>query len=491
MQEFNVFEDMSGRSGGGIYVGVVGPVRTGKSTFVKRFMEELVVPYASASEKKAMIDELPQSAAGKTVMTTEPKFVPAEPAEIEWNEGSKAKVRLIDCVGFPIEGASGFEEDGKPRFVETPWSKEALPFERAAEIGTEKVIKDHSSIAVLVTTDGSIADFPRGAYEKAEERTVRELKKRKKPFAVVLNSANESKKETVELAAKLEKKYGVPVLPINVAKMGQEELLTLFGKLLLEFPVARIDVDLPEWVRSLPEDHALIADIESKLRASALKTLKMQDGFALESSLRKEGEYYVSDGVEADAAKGIVRVKIETSDELFLSVLSDRCGERIENKAELLNYATRLSEAKRNYDRIKEAMEEADEYGYGAVPPMKEEMKLSPPKLVKKGSGYAACFHASAPSYHVLKVDVTGDAAPVIGSQKQGEAFVKERTEELAENEQKVWETNIFGKTLRDVVAENMAQKQYAMSADVRKKMRRAVGRIVNEGKGGVICILL
>lgn len=491
MQEFNVFEDMSGRSGGGIYVGVVGPVRTGKSTFVKRFMEELVVPYTSSEEKKAMIDELPQSAIGKTVMTTQPKFVPSEPTEIEWNEGSKAKVRLVDCVGFPVEGASGFEEDGKPRLIETPWSKEPLPFERAAEIGTEKVIKDHSTIAVIVTTDGSVAELPRSAYEKAEERTVRELKKRKKPFAVVLNSANASKKETVDLAAKLEKKYGAPVMPINVAKMGQEDLRALFAKLLLEFPVLRIDVDLPEWVRSLPEEHALIADIESKLRASALKTLKMQDGFALESSLKKDDAYYVSDGVEADAAKGIVRVKIETTEQLFLSVLSDRCGEQIENKAELLTYAAQLSEAKRNYDKIKAAMEEADEYGYGAVPPMKEEMKLSPPKLVKKGSGYAACFHATAPSYHVLKVDVTGDAAPVIGSQKQGEAFVKERTEELSEDENKVWETNIFGKSLRDVVAEDMAQKPYAMPTEVRKKIRRAVGRIVNEGKGGVICILL
>ena len=491
MQEYNVYEDMSSRAGGGIYVGVVGPVRTGKSTFIKRFMERLVIPYAADGSKKIMVDELPQSGSGKTVMTTEPKFVPAEPAEIALKEGVTAKIRLVDCVGFAVEGASGFEEDGKPRLVKTPWSKDALEFTAAAELGTEKVIKDHSTIAVLVTTDGSVAEIPRKNYEKAEERTVKEIKKQKKPFVAVLNCKDPNSPAAAKLAATLEKKYGAPVIPINAEEMSEENIRAIFQKALLEFPVVRVNIDLPEWVRTLPEEHAVIAGIEEKLRAAAAKLTRMQDCFALENIFGEADGFSCADGVAMDLGKGVAEVRLEASAELYFKVLSEECGESIGNDSELLAYIKSLAEAKRNYDKIKAAMEEADECGYGAVPPSKEDMRLSEPKLVKKGSGYGVAFHAAAPSYHVIKVDVTGDAAPIVGTLKQGEDFAKERIAEYEEDENKVWDTNIFGRSLRDVVAEDMARKSYAMPAEVRKKMRRAVGRIVNEGKGGVICILL
>ena len=491
MQEYNVYEDMSSRAGGGIYVGVVGPVRTGKSTFIKRLMERLVIPYAAEGSKKIMVDELPQSGAGKTVMTTEPKFVPAEPAEIALKEGVTAKIRLVDCVGFAVEGANGFEEDGKPRLVKTPWSKNALEFTAAAELGTEKVIKDHSTVAVLVTTDGSVTEIPRKNYEKAEERTVKEIKKQKKPFVIVVNCKQADAPAAVKLAQSLEKKYGAPAIPLNAEEMNEDDIRALFRKALLEFPVVRVNVRLPEWVRTLPEEHAVVSGIEEKLRAAASRITRMQDCFALETLFQKEDDFSCPDGVSMDLGKGVAEVRLEAKAELYFRVISEECGESVSDDAELLDYVKSLAGAKRNYDKIKAAMEEADECGYGAVPPAKEDMRLSRPKLVKKGSGYGVAFHATAPSYHVLKVDVTGDAAPIIGSQKQGEEFVKDRLSEYEEDEKKVWDTNIFGRSLKDIVAEDMARKPYAMPAEVRKKMRRAVGRIVNEGKGGIICILL
>ena len=491
MREYNVYEDMASRAGGGIYVGVVGPVRTGKSTFIKRFMERLVIPNAAEGSKKVMTDELPQSAAGRTVMTTEPKFVPDEAAEIALKEGVTAKVRLVDCVGFAVAGANGFEEDGKPRLVKTPWSKDALPFEKAAELGTEKVIRDHSTIAILVTTDGSVTDLPREAYERAEERTVKEIKNQKKPFVIVLNCKDPGNENAVKIARAAEKKYGAPTIALNAEEMTEEDIRGVFRKALLEFPVTRIDINLPEWVRSLPEENEVISSLESKLKKAAAKTNKMQDCFSLENLFGKDDDFYNPDGVSMDLGKGVAEISLKAKEDLYFRVVSEECGEEIGNDYDLLAYVKSLAEAKKNYDKIKAAMEEADECGYGAVPPSKDEMRLSEPKLVKKGSGYGVAFHAVAPSYHVLKVDVTGEAAPIIGSKEQGEDFAKERLAEYESDESKVWETNIFGRTLKDIVAEDMARKPYAMPAEVRKKMRRAVGRIVNEGKGGVICILL
>lgn len=491
MREYNVYEDIASRSGGGVYVGVVGPVRTGKSTFIKRFMEKLVIPNAAEGSRRVMTDELPQPAAGKTVMTTEPKFVPDEAAEIVLKEGVTAKVRLVDCVGFAVEGANGFEEDGKPRLVKTPWSKEAVPFEKAAEIGTEKVIKDHSCLAVLVTTDGSVTDLPRVAYEKAEERTVKEIKRNKKPFVIVLNCKDPLGEEAQKTAKAAEKKYGAPVFALNAETMTEEDILGVFRRALLEFPVTRIDVALPDWVCTLPEEEDVIADLEARLKKAAAKANKMQDCFAFENLFSKDDDFYNPDGVSMDLGKGVATISLKAKESLYFRVLSRSCGAEITDDCALLSYVKDLAGAKKNYDRIKSALEEADECGYGAVPPLKDEMRLSEPKLVKRGAGYGASFHAVAPSYHVLKVEVTGEASPIVGDKKQGEDFVKDRIAEYEESEDKVWETNIFGRTLKDVVAEDMARKPYAMPAEVRKKMRRAVGKIVNEGRGGVICILL
>lgn len=488
MENYSIYQDVSNRTGGDIYIGVVGPVRTGKSTFIKKFMETLVIPNAKEHEREVMIDELPQSASGKTVMTTEPKFVPAKAAKITLTKGTEAYVRLVDCVGFAVEGASGFEEDGNPRLVKTPWQETPMPFSEAAALGTEKVIKEHSTIGILVTTDGSITDIPRSAYEQAEERAVRELKGMGKPFIILLNCVET--KKAAALQKTLESKYEAPVVAMNIEKMGEEEVLALLKKALFEFPVLRIDVKIPNWLQSLSCDNPTVASLLEKVKDGVGKVEKMRDCFALESLFDDEDDFMNPEEIYMDLGKGKAEITLGAKQGLFYRVLSKECGEEIEDDLTLMRYMVALSASKNTFEKVKEALDEAEETGYGIVRPSEEEYTLQKPCLVKKSAGYGVQFKANATSYHIVKIEVGGEVSPIIGTKQQGEDFVEETLRVYEEGQEKVWETNIFGKSLRSLVSDELAGKAEGMPIELRKKLRRAATRIVNDGKGNLICFV-
>lgn len=488
MENYSVYEDIANRTGGDIYVGVVGPVRTGKSTFIKRFMETLVIPSAEESARAVMTDELPQAAAGKTVMTTEPKFVPAQAAKISVSKGAEASVRLVDCVGYAVEGANGFEEDGAPRLVKTPWQEEPMPFEEAAALGTEKVIKEHSTIGVLVTTDGSIADIPREAYAAAEARTVKELQALNKPFVILLNCKNPAEK--TELKNALEKKYGVPVVALNVENMTESDILEILQKALFEFPVTRIDVRIPKWLQTLSEENVWVSDLLNCVREASGKIVKMRDCFALETLFSQDGNFLNPEEIRMDLGKGKAEISVQAKSELFYRVLSDTCGESLSDDLALMQYMQSVADVKREYDKIKDAFKAAEEHGYGIAYPNETEYVLEKPQLVKKSAGYGVQFRAHATSYHIVKVKVRGEINPIIGTKQQGESFVEQTIKTYEAGQDGVWETNIFGKTLRDLVGVELSAKSEAMPVELRKKMRRTMTKIVNEGKNRLFCFL-
>ncbi len=488
MEGYGVYEDIASRTGGDIYIGVVGPVRTGKSTFIKRFMEMLVLPYCEEGRRAEMTDELPQAAAGKTVMTTQPKFVPAQAAKISAVKGAEASVRLVDCVGYTVEGASGFEEEGKPRLVNTPWSEEALPFERAAELGTEKVVKDHSTVGVLVTTDGSVTEIPRENYVPAEERTVRELKALGKPFVILLNCKNPQKSSG--LCAALQEKYDAPVLAMNVEKMSKEDLSLVLQKTLLEFPVVSVDVSIPRWLNIMPEENSRIQALLSLLKEKACGLKKMKDCLTLENLFDEESDFINPTQVQMDLGAGTAEVVIEPKEGLFYRVLGEECGEEIVDEAQLFALLKDLSEKRRYFDKVKYALAQAEETGYGIVAPKTEDYALSKPKLVKKGQNYGVAFNAKAQGYHLIKVDWSGEVCPIIGGKEQGESFYQETLEKFEKDEGQVWDTNIFGKSLKELLEDGLSRKAEGMSPELRAKMRRIITRIVDEEKNNAICLL-
>ena len=488
MENYSVYEDIANRTGGDIYIGVVGPVRTGKSTFIKRFMETLVLPQASAETLAVMTDELPQSAAGKTVMTTEPKFVPAKAAKIQIAKGAEAKVRLVDCVGFAVEGANGFEEDGAPRLVKTPWQEKPMPFEEAAAFGTERVINEHSTIGLLVTTDGSITDIPRSGYVAAEERAVNELKNIGKPFVILLNCKKPS--SATALKKSMEERYGAPVLAVNVETLGEKELCEIMQTVLFEFPLACVDVCIPEWLQSFPEANATVNELTVALKKNASKLQKMRDCFDLENLFEEDSDFVNPTEIKMDLGRGRAEISVGVKGNLFYKVLSEECGEEIGNDLQLMQYVRSLAGTKRSYDRIKDAFEEAEENGYGIVYPDEGEYQLEKPQLIKKSAGYGVRFKANATSYHIIKVDVSGSVNPIIGTKQQGEEFIDDTIKTYETGEEEVWQTNIFGKSLRTLVHDELSGKTNAMPVDLRKKMRRAMTRIVNDGKNNFLYIL-
>lgn len=489
MENYSVYEDIASRTNGDVYVGVVGPVRTGKSTFIKRFMETLVIPFVEETARKRMTDELPQSAAGKTIMTTEPKFVPNEAVGVSIARGCEVRVRLVDCVGFAVEGASGFTEEDRPRLVKTPWKDTPMPFAEAAALGTQKVIRDHSTIGVLVTTDGSVTDIPRENYIAAEERTVFELKEIGKPFVILLNCKTPTKSE--KLRAELEEKYAAPVVALNAEEMDEKEIYALLQRVLFEFPLASLDVKIPAWLQSLPQENEVVSLLLSALKKRAPALKKMRDLFELENMFGDEDKFLNPDGIKIDLGKGKAEIFIPVKEGVFYEVVSKACGEEIADEKSLMKYALALAESKKNYDKIKDAFEAAEENGYGVVLPLAEEMSLDRPRLMKKGAGYGVKFRANAKSYHVVRVDVSGEVSPIIGLKEQGESFLKSTLETYEADAEKVWDTNIFGKSLRTLAGDELCKKTEAMPPELKRKMRHTVARIVNEGKGGVICILL
>ena len=488
METFSVYQDIAARTNGEIFVGVVGPVRTGKSTFIKRFMQELVLPNVEGEKKKRYTDELPQSAAGKTIMTTEPKFVPENGAEI--NAGNAvAKVRLIDCVGFPVEGSAGFEEEDGPRLVKTPWNENPVPFKRAAEEGTLRVIRDHSTIGILMTTDGSVTGIPRAAYVEGEKQALKELKDSKKPFVVVLNCENPEKAEA--LRASLEEEYGVPVVSLNAESADKERLAGVLERVLYEFPVLSIDVDLPDWMRVLDADSPLISEVLAGIREIAPKISKMNDCALLDTMYPESERLNPPISIKVDAATGRAHIKVDAKEGTFYRVLGEQCGVDIQDDFALMSYVYGLKDAKKLYERAGQAFADAKEYGYGIVPPESDEMSLSEPKVVKKSGRVGVNLHADAPSYHIIRVDVSGEVRPALGGEEQSEAFAKQISENMQSEPDRAWNTNMFGRTLKDMLGEELFVKNRSMGEGVRKKMRKTVTRIVNEGKGGVICILL
>lgn len=493
MEEFDIYKDISERSGGDIYIGVVGPVRSGKSTFITNFMEKLVLPNVEDKyEKERMMDELPQSANGKSIMTTQPKFVPNEAVKLKLAENVEANVRLVDCVGYLIDGAVGHMDGEKPRMVKTPWSDDEISFLDAAEIGTKKVITEHSTIGIVMTSDGSIAtDLPRNSYVQAEERAIGELKALGKPFIVILNSTVPASQETAKLAQSLSEKYDNCVMPLDVANMSQSDIIAMFEKILMEFPLMDVDVKCAKWMRALPYENKIVSALCEIVMEKTAEMSKMSDFKKLEIDF-EDSEYFENIKLDkAELGKGRVCFTVQPKENLFFTALSEECGVDISDDFELMSSLKDLVKAKKEYDKISAALEEVKKNGYGVVTPSMEEMTLEEPQIVKQGSRFGVKLKASAPSLHIMQVDIQAEVSPIVGTEQQSEEMVKYLLSEFENDPKGIWETNMFGKSLHMLVNEGLNNKLTAMPEDTQKKMRRTLSRIVNEGKGGVICILL
>lgn len=492
MENSNLYQDIAKRTDGDIYVGVVGPVRTGKSTFIKNFMDLLVIPNIDNEYKKERAkDELPQSAGGKTIMTTEPKFVPNEAIEITLDNNLKFKTRLVDCVGYLVENSIGYLEDDLPRMVKTPWSDEEMPFETAAEIGTKKVIEEHSTIGILVTSDGSITDIPREDYIKAEERVVSELKNLNKPFIILLNCEEPNSSYSQELAQKLTDKYNTVVMPINCANLTIDDINSIFSKILYEFPAQQISIKFPGWVDGLDFKHPLKAQLFNEIKDafSDIKVLK-----DISSCIDKISQTEIISRttiINIELGSGNVKVQIDVKEELFYKVLSEMTGVNVENEGDLFSIISELSTAKKKYDKIAYALEEVNAKGYGIVTPSIDELVLEEPEMVKQGSRFGVKLKATAPSVHMIKTNVTTEISPIVGSEKQSEELVNYLLSGFEDDPKKIWESNIFGRSLNELVNEGLQTKLSKMPEEAQLKLQETLERIVNEGSGGLICIIL
>lgn len=492
MDQWSLYRDIAGRCEGDIYVGVVGPVRTGKSTFIKRFMELLVLPNLEGEHRRDRTrDELPQSGAGRTIMTTQPKFVPDEAVELKLRDEAVFRVRLVDCVGYLIAGVLGLQDDDGSRMVRTPWFDHDIPFEQAAELGTRKVIREHSTIGIVVTTDGSVTEIPRSAYQDAEERVISELKALGKPFTVVLNSRNPSAEETRLLRDSLAERYGVPVLALDVLNMGIGDLNVLMESVLFEFPLTEVRVNAPAWLTGLSDEHWLGGAVMEAVKASAAKMGKVRDHERLRAAL--EGLEYVEDAAPSEIrlSEGAIEYRLTMKDGLFLKILGETCGAEISDEEHLFSLMGDLVSAKREYDRVADALKSVRATGYGLVAPSMAELSLEQPELVKQGSRFGVRLKASAPSLHMIKVDIQTEVSPVVGTEKQSEELVKYLLSGYEADSSGIWETQIFGKSLNDLVREGLSTKLMRMPDDVRQNIQSALSKIINQGSGGMICILL
>ena len=492
MEDLNIYKDIANRTDGDIYIGVVGPVRTGKSTFIKNFMDLLVLPNIENSYKKERArDELPQSAAGRTIMTTEPKFVPNEAIEIKIGDNLKLRTRLVDCVGYLVNNALGYMEDDVPRMVKTPWSSEEIPFEQAAEIGTKKVITEHSTIGILVTTDGSITEIPREDYIEAEERVVNELKAMNKPFVIVLNSSMPQSNETMELANMLEEKYGVSVIPSNCTQLSSDDINNILGKVLYEFPIERINISFPGWIDGLGEDHELKVELLKEIR-EAFKDVKTIRSIETGVTRIKQTEIISKTNVdEINLGNGSINVNITLKENLFYKVLTEITGVEVANEADLFTTISNLASVKKEYDKVATALQAVRQKGYGIVTPSMDELILDEPEMVKQGSRYGVRLRAKAPSIHMIRADIETEVSPIVGSEKQSEELVNFLLSEFENDPKKIWESNIFGKNLHELVNEGLQNKLYKMPEEAQGKLQETLERIVNEGSGGLICIIL
>ena len=488
-----LYQDIAERTQGELYLGVVGPVRTGKSTFIAGLMERMVLPMmANGPKRERLMDELPQSGSGKTIMTTQPKFIPGEgAAEIQIAPGVTARVRLVDSVGYLIPGALGTQEGEAARMVSTPWAEEDMPFEEAAALGTRKVITDHATVGVVVTTDGTVADLPRSHYTAAEEQVIRQLKALQKPFAVLLNSAHPESGDAQALRAAMEEKYDVPVTLLNVKEMTAEDIQALLSSILLEFPLREVRFSLPGWVGALEDSHWLPSHALEIVRQLGASLRKVRDKDSIAEAFAQSPYWLLPRDERVSLGDGSIRYSLPAREGLFNQVLSEQCGETITGDAHLLSLMKELVAAKREYDRVKGALESVQQTGYGLVSPAMSEIRLEAPELMHQGSRYGVRLRASAPTLHLIRSDVETEIAPVLGTQEQSEEFVRSLTEEYEKDPQSLWDTNFFGKSLKELIQEGVNTKLSRMPADTQEKVQSALTRMLNEGEGGMICILL
>lgn len=491
MEKFDLLRDIAERTGGDIYIGVVGPVRTGKSTFIKRFMDVMVLPnIADAYDRDRTRDALPQSGAGRTIMTTEPKFVPDDAVEITVKDNVTVRVRLVDCVGYTVEGALGYEEDEGPRMVLTPWFDHEIPFQEAAELGTKKVITEHSTIGLVVATDGSVTDLPREKYLPAEERVINELKELGKPFLVILNTAAPTAKETRELVAQLEGNYDVPVIPVNCQEMTQDDIYTILQEVLYEFPVKEVNITLPKWVEELDSNHWLRARFDNAVQEVVQYIRRLRD---IDRAIDDLSAYdFVADVIlhDMDLGAGVAIMEMTARNELFYQALEEITGFTIAGEHHLLRLMKDLTVAKREYDKIAGALEEVQQTGYGIVPPQLDEMVLEEPEIIRSGHRFGVKLRASAPSLHIIKTDVQAEISPIIGTERQSEELVQYLLREFEGEPEKIWRTNLFGKSLNALVRESIQNKLHSMPENAQMKLRDTLQKIVNEGSGGLVCII-
>ncbi len=491
MANKSIYEDIALRTGGDIYLGIVGPVRTGKSTFIKQFMDKLVMPNISEEyEKERAKDELPQASSGRTIMTTEPKFIPEKAVNISIDNSANMNVRLIDCVGYIVPSSLGYIENDQPRMVNTPWYDEPIPFNMAAEIGTQKVINEHSTIGLVITTDGSISDIPRGEYEEAEDRVITELKEINKPFIVLLNCLDPNAESAIDTAECISKKHHIPVVPINCLDLTQNDIKQILSRILYEFPVKEINVNFPKWINSLPVNHWLRGDL--------IKSLKSADGIRHVRDINLFGACIENSenttGCKVnniDLGRGSADITIEVNPELFYKVLTENTGLVINDELELMNSITELSAIKKEYMRVKDALDEVEATGYGIVMPAIEELTLEEPEIVKQGGRYGVRLRASAPSIHLMKANITTEVSPIVGSEKQSEDLIMYLLNEFEEDPVKIWDSNIFGKSLHELVNEGLHTKLARMPIDARMRVQETIERVINDGCNGLVCIIL
>ena len=492
MENRGIYQNIEKRTGGDIYVGVVGPVRTGKSTFIKKFMELLVLPNIDDSYKRERsIDELPQSAGGRTIMTTEPKFIPNEAIEIKLDGNVKLKTRLVDCVGYLVNNAIGYLEDDNPRMVKTPWSEEEIPFETAAELGTKKVIVEHSTVGIVITTDGSVTDIPRNDYEEAEARVIKELKELNKPYVVLLNTKDPYSSDSISLAKQLEEKYASTVIPVSCEELTENDMNNIFSKLLYEFSIERININFPRWFNNLSFDNELKNNLFEEVKKTFSNSKCIKDVSNSYINLKNNENVLRADLMEIDLGTGCSTIDIVLKDELFYKTLSMISGIDIKDEGELFSTIIKFSKINKEYEKMSCAIKEVNEKGYGIVNPGIDDLILDEPEIIKQGNRYGVKLKATAPSIHMIKINTETEVSPLVGTEKQSEDLVKYLLSEFENDPEKIWESNIFGKSLHELVNEGLQNKLARMPEDAQNKLRDTLERVVNEGSSGLICIIL
>lgn len=492
MEERSIYKDIESRTGGDIYIGVVGPVRTGKSTFIKRFMDELVIPNIDDENlRERANDELPQSAAGRTIMTTEPKFVPENAVPVTLEGNARLRVRMIDCVGYIVDSAVGYIEDDAERMVRTPWSEEPMPFRQAAELGTSKVIGEHSTVGVVVTTDGSIGDIPREDYVRAEERVIAEMQATGKPFVILLNTTDPQRASVMALADSMAQKYRTPVIPADCSALDENTIKGILASVLFEFPIREIRVDMPAWLTGLEKDNWLRASVFDAIRSCAGGIERLREVQDAATALSDCEHIRFAKLGSMDLGTGRADLTILPDDGLFYRILSEKSGMDIRGERELMECICELAASKSSFDRVSKAYHDVMENGYGIVMPTMEELKLEEPEIVRQSGKYGIRLKASAPSIHMMRICTTAEVTPIVGSEQQSEELVSYLLKEFEESPAKIWESNIFGKSVSDLVNEGLHNKLYRMPDKARMKIGETVEKIINNGCNGLICIIL